>query len=129
MTPAAAIAALDRQLARHGEDIVISRVVKRGGINVTVLVTCRAFVRAVSADEIAGKITVDDLKVIISPTQIIAAGWPGMDENIVAGNAVDQRIPKSSDKVTVQGRPREIRAPKPKLLDGVWVRCDMVVAG
>lgn len=129
MTPDAVIAALDRQLARHGEDIVISRVVKRGGVNVTVSLTCRAFVQAVSADEIAGKITVDDLKVIISPTQIIAAGWPGADENIVAGNAVDQRIPKSSDKVLVQGRPREIKAPKPKLLDGVWVRSDMVVAG
>lgn len=129
MTPDAAIAALDRQLARHGEDIVISRVVKRGGVNVTVSVTCRAFVRAVSADEIAGKITVDDMKVIISPTQIIAAGWPGADENIVAGNAVDQRIPKSSDKVLVQGRPREIKAPKPKLLNGEWVRSDMVVAG
>lgn len=129
MTPAAAIAALDRQLAAHGEDIVITRIVKRGGVNVTESVTCRAFVRSVSADEIAGKITAEDLKVIISPTQILAAGWPGTDENIIAGNNVDQRLPKSSDKVVVQGRPREIRAPKPKLLKGIWVRSDLVVSG
>lgn len=129
MTPAAAIAALDRQLAAHGEDIAITRVVKRDGVNVTESITCRAFVKSVSADEIAGKITAEDLKVIISPTQIVAAGWPGTDENIISGNNVDQRVPKSSDKVVVQGRPREIRAPKPKLMNGVWVRSDMVVAG
>ncbi len=126
MTPDAAIAMLDRQLAKHGEDVVITRIVKRGGVNVTESVTCRAFVKLVSADEIVGKITADDLKIIISPTQILAAGWPGTDENIIAGNNVDQRIPKSSDKVLVQGRPREIRAPKPKLLNGVWVRSDLV---
>lgn len=129
MSPTEAIDALDRALAMAGEDIVINRVVRRSGANVTVSVTCRAFVRAVSADEIAGKITVDDLQVIISPTQIVAAGWPGADENIQPGNLVDQRMPKSSDRVTVQGRPREIRAPRPKLVNGVWVRSDMVVAG
>ncbi|MBO9631207.1 MAG: hypothetical protein J7516_17525, partial [Shinella sp.] len=128
MKPLAAIDMLDRQLAKHGEDIVITRIVKRGGVNVAETVTCRAFVKSVSADEIAGKIMAEDLKVIISPTQILDAGWPGTDENIIAGNNVDQRIPKSSDKVTVQGRPREIRAPKPKLMNGVWVRSDMVVA-
>lgn len=129
MEPAEAIDMLDRHLAAFGEDVVITRNVKRGGVPVTESVTCRAFVTQVTVAEIAGKITADDLKVIISPTQILAAEWPGTDDNIQPGNTVDQRIPKSSDKVTVQGRPREIRAPKPKLLNGVWVRSDMVVGG
>ncbi|MCD2183333.1 hypothetical protein [Rhizobium sp. GN54] len=128
-TPAGSIARLDAALSRRGEDIVISRQVKRSAASVKVEVACRALVRAVSADQIAGTITQNDLNVTLSPTEIAAAGWPGQDDNIVSGSAVDPRVPRTTDKVVIQGRERQVRASKAILMANVWVRTDMIVAG
>ncbi len=128
-TPAASIARLDASLSRRGEDVVISRVVKRSGASVKVDVPCRALVRTVSADEVAGTIVQNDLKVTISPTQIAAAAWPGQDENAVAGSAVDPQVPRATDKIVIQGRERQVKVSKPILMANVWVRTDMIVAG
>lgn len=128
-TPAGSIERLDASLSRRGEDIVISRVVKRSGASVKVEIPCRALVRTVSADEVAGTIVQNDLKVTISPTQIAAAGWPGQDENVVAGSAIDPRMPRATDKLIIQGRERQVKASKPILMANVWVRTDMIVAG
>ena len=128
-TPAGSIARLDASLTRRGEDVVISRVVKRSGASVKADVPCRALVRTVSADEVAGTIVQNDLKVTISPTQIAATGWPGQDENTVAGSTVDPRMPRATDKIVIQGRERQVKASKPILMANVWVRTDMIVAG
>lgn len=128
-TPAGSIARLDAALSRRGEDIVISRLVKRSAASVKVEVACRALVRAVSADQIAGTITQNDFSVTLSPTEIAAAGWPGQDDNIVSGSGVDPRAPRTTDKVVIQGRERQVKASKPILIANVWVRTDMIVAG
>jgi hypothetical protein len=128
-TPAGSIERLDASLSRRGEDVVISRVVKRSGASVKVEVACRGLVRTVSADEVAGTIVQNDLKVTISPTQIAAAGWPGQDENAVSGSNIDPRMPRATDKLIIQGRERQVKASKPILLANVWVRTDMIVAG
>lgn len=123
------IASLDSNLKAAGEDVMLRRTVKQGSSQVVVEVTCRAAVRSVSADEIAGTIAYNDLTVIISPTQIVNANWPGADGNIPAGNNVDQRLPKTTDKVVVQGRERQVKVSKPIFVANEWVRTDLVVAG
>lgn len=125
----AEIVALDNSLARAGENVTLRRTVKRAGADVPVDVVCRAGVRPVSADQIAGTITQNDLNVIMSPTQILAADWPGQNDNITPGNVVDQHLPKSTDKMIVQGKERQVRSAKPIYVDNVWVRTDLVVAG
>lgn len=128
-TPTGAISRLDAALAQHGEDIVLRRTVKRGGVDVDVSVTCRAFVRAVSAHEIVGTIAATDVNVIVSPAQILAADWPGQDDNVPGGSIVDRHHPRITDKAIVQGKPRQVKFSKPILMNGIWVRCDMVAGG
>jgi hypothetical protein len=128
-TPSGAIARLDAALAQHGEDIILRRTVRRSGVDVVVDVACRAFVRAVSAQEIVGSIKATDVNVVISPTEILAAGWPGQDDVTPAGLNADQHHPRITDTAIVQGKPRQVRLSKPILMGGTWVRCDMVAGG
>jgi hypothetical protein len=123
------IAALDAALERAGEDVTLTRTVKRGGGTVVSSVVCRAAVRSVSAEQIAGTITLNDLTVVIGPTEILAAGWPGTDDAVPGGSTVDQRLPKTTDSMVVQGRARQVKVSKPVFVGGVWVRTDLVVAG
>ncbi len=58
MTPSQAIAMLDRQLARHGEDVSLN-----GG-------TKRAFVRGYKPDELVGDVRQTDRLVVLSPTDL-----------------------------------------------------------
>lgn len=125
----AEIAALDGGLARAGEDIVIRRKAGSGSNQVNVDVKCRAVVRTVSADQIAGTITQNDVNVILSPTQILAAQWPGgVYEGPVASD-VDPRIPRVNDFAVVQGKQRQVKNAKPIFVGGVWVRMELVVSG
>ncbi len=125
----AEIDALNRALANYGEDVVLRRTVKRSGSNVVAEVTCRAAVRAVSAEQIVGTITQNSLNIVMSPSEIVAADWPGADDNIIVGSAVDKHLPRTTDKMVVQGKERQVQAAKPIYVNGVWVRTDLVVAG
>ncbi|MBB3591723.1 hypothetical protein FHX08_002067 [Rhizobium sp. BK529] len=124
MTPDHAIAQLDDQLLKHGEDILLSRRVS-GGPDAEV--TCRALVRGIRAEQIVGTITQLDLNVIISPTQILTAGWPSGDPP--APGAVDPRLPRVADFLVIKGRERQVKMSDPIYLHGQWVRCNLVVAG
>ena len=128
-TPAGMISRLDEALGRRGENIVLRRVVKRSGGSVDADVNVRAVVRVVGAEKVVGTITQSDLQVILSPTQIMAAGWPGADDNVVAGDATDRRLPDITDIVVVQGAPRQVKQTRPIFVGGVWVRHELVVAG
>lgn len=125
----AEIAALDSNLARAGEDVILRRVVTRSNVKVTMDVTCRAAVRGVSAEQIVGTIAATDLTVILSPTQIAAANWPGQDDGTPGGSTVDQSIPRINDSLVIQGKVRQIKVAKPIFVGGVWCRTDLVVAG
>lgn len=102
MTPAEwEIAELDASLADVGEDITLKRV-SGPLLSVVVSCECRAFVRGYQPDELVGGIMQTDKKVIMSPTQIIAKGWPG--PGALPLNDEDRRVPKKGDKVVIQGR-------------------------
>lgn len=93
MTPAAAIAMLDRSLAKNGEDIVIRRYVGSGDVRVPLDVTVRAHVRGYLPNELVGGIVQGDTKLILAPTQIVAAAWPG-----------PVGWPQVGDRIVIEGR-------------------------
>lgn len=120
MTPAQHIADLDVALAEDGEDIILRRIT--AGVNTDV--TCRAFVRGVSPEQLAAGVNQDNSNVIISPTEIIGAGWPGT--TLIAGDA---RVPTSNDWLVIAGRLRKIGFVAPIYVAGELVRMDIRVTG
>lgn len=122
------IARLDRSLAKNGEWITLRRVVgTTNSINIDV--KCRAFVRAFRPEELIGTISQTDSQVILSPTQIDEAQWPGGQPVSSSAFVPDPRIPKINDKCLIQGRVRNITFSKPILVDGELARIELTVAG
>lgn len=118
---------LDKSLQEDGEDIVLRRVV--GTTNrVFNDVTCRAFVRGYAPNELIAGITQQDSKVILSPTQINRAQWPGGQPPNTPG---DPRIPSKNrgDKAIIAGKERTIESATGIPIDGELVRIEMRVLG
>lgn len=118
MTPAAAIAALDRQLWLHGQDVVLRRYVMAAGVRTPVDATLRASVRDYRPDELAGGIVQGDTAVVLSPTGIIAAAWPGT-----------QDWPRVGDRIVIDGRERAVQAASVVRMAGTVVRINVQVRG
>ena len=113
MSPEHAIGALDRQMARHGQKVVLRRYTGTGNSRTkTDLADVPAFVRAVKADDLVGEVKQTSLRVTVSPSNIMSL-WPL----------------KTSDKALIDGVEREIIAVKPIKLADTLVRCDLVVTG
>src|SRR6266567_7466093 len=125
MSPQECIAALDRVLAEDGEDIILDRPIGTGNNVAPNKVKCRARVDAVSVQEIAAGITQTDQHVIISPTQIRQAQWPGGSVPASPPFDVDQSIPRINDKAIVQKRLRTVAFVDPRFVDGELVRVNM----
>ena len=117
MTPAQAIAQLDRKLAGIGEDIVLIR----GQGPTAARVTCRAKVSGFQNDELVGDLAQQDSLVIMSPTQIVAAGWPG------AGLGVS--TPIKGDRLRIQGFAKIVIGAAAVQLAGRTVRIEIRVRG
>jgi hypothetical protein len=125
MTPADALAMLDSQLAEHGETIVLRRLtLGPGGTQIPFSVNCLAFVRGYEPEQLVGGITQQDSRVILSPTQIVAAGWTSG-----RGPTEDRRIPMKNNQAVVQGRAKNVEAAVGKYLNGELVRIEMQVRG
>lgn len=108
MTPAEAIAMLDRQLADHGEDIGLRHM---SGGTVSLTETPRAFVRGYKPDEVVGAIAQGDGKITISPTGLASP-------------------PRFNDKTVIGGsKVRNIQAVEEIRLSGVIVRYNLQVRG
>lgn len=88
----------------------------------------RALVRAISAEEIAAGINQANRKVILSPTEIAAAGWPvGESPSTTVANP---SIPRANDKCIFEGRTWNVVAPvNPIYVNDVLVRIELQVAG
>ena len=68
------IAVLDRALTRAGEDIILRRVFGTAPNQTVVDVKCRAKVTAISAEQTVAGVPATTFEIIMSPTQIKAAG-------------------------------------------------------
>lgn len=124
MTPTQAVAALDRHLAAHGEDVILRRGL--GTQQVPVDAPVRAFVRGLRPEEIVGSLTQTASKVVLSPTDIEAAQWPGAQAGTIVG---DPRVPRRGDKVVIQGRARAVEFAAPIYLGGELTRIELTVLG
>jgi hypothetical protein len=106
VTPAAAIAMLDRQLARSGQTVEITK--PAGGDPVQ----ARAFVRVAKKDEIAGLVQQVWWKVILSPTGRGAA------------------LPlKKGDWIRIEDKKRAVEIYQPVRMADTLVRVELLVAG
>jgi hypothetical protein len=126
------IAALDRALARAGEDIILRRVIGTAPNQTAVDVKCRAKVKAINSEQTVAGIATTTFEVIISPTQIKAAQWPGGTPPQLPPFDVDQSIPRAglTDKVLMRGLPpMDVFFVDPVMLDGELVRINMKVKG
>lgn len=107
MSPSEAIAALDRQIAAHGQPVKVRQGNAAGGE-----VATRAFVRGMKPDEIAGAITQSDRRVVFSPSSVApsllrAGGFLVIDEAPAA----------------IIGKPETVK------INGVIVRINVAVKG
>lgn len=124
------IADLDMSLAADGEWIELRRLY--GTQLIPVSVTCRAFVRPVSAEELNSGITQDSSNVIMSPSEIIASGWPGPWTPSAAepvNPGIDRRVPKKNDKAVIKNKVRNVEVAKPIYVDNELVRIELRVLG
>lgn len=112
MTPAVAIASLDRQLAAHGEDVVLRRFTGIGQARTFTDATVRALVRDYRPDEIVGGIAQGDTEVALSPTGVLAGG-----------------LPKRGDQVVIDGGVRTVQGAPPLRISGTVVRINLQVRG
>lgn len=110
--------ALDAALAARGTDIVLRRVTGTAPSTSNTDVTVRAAVRSYQPQELVNGISQTDGGVIVSPTQILAANWPG-----------DGSLPRKLDKIVMAGRVRDIEVVDPIYINDELVRIEMRVLG
>ena len=124
----AEIDALDRALPRAGEDVILRRAV--GAQNqVFIDVRCKALVRSPTTQELVAGFKQTDSVVILSPTEIRRAQWPGGQPP----GTVHPELPRgggaSGDKVRLQGRFRNVESVNPIFVAGELVRIELKVLG
>lgn len=133
MSAAATIAALDRALAQGSSEIIKLRLVVGDALNaINVDVDCVARVDPVNAEQIAAGIKASDRNIIISPTQINQAQWPGGSLPAAQPLNPDPRIPVENGpyKVLMRGQnERTVVFVDPKFAFGELVRINMRVSG
>lgn len=110
MTPERAIAMLDRQLAKHGQDVTFKRPQDGSLAEKTV----KAFVRKAKPDTIAVGATQRTSDVLISPTGLDA--WP-------------DGYPDEDDWAEIVGADRSILSAEPIYMVNTLVRINLVVKG
>ncbi len=114
MSPADAIAMLDRQIAQHGQGITLRRVVANAP---AIEAPHRAFVRGYRPDELSGGLQQNDSLLILSPTKMPAA-FSGASNRI-----------RPNDKIEVSGRTRNVQFADHVEVGGVVVRINVTVRG
>ncbi|HEY8067069.1 MAG TPA: hypothetical protein VIF40_20440 [Methylosinus sp.] len=127
MTPGRARAALDRALALTGEPCRLERLLPSGVIHaVDVLAAVRDYT-AVEVGQSNGGLQAGFSKVIMSSSEIDAAGWPDLVTRATQ-TADDPRIPRRGDRLVHQGRVRIVQsawaAPR---VEGELVRIELSI--
>lgn len=124
------ISDLDEALVENGQDVTLRRVFGTGASAETVDVTVRANVRHLNQpEELIGGLTQDDLKLIMSTTQIFAADWPGQGSEGTGVHHIDRRIPRKNDKLIVNGRIYRVEYVNQIKIGDQVVRLEVVTKG
>lgn len=114
MTPAAAIASLDRQIGLHGQIVILRRYTGVGAARTSADTTVGAIVRDYRPDELVGGITQGDTQIVLSPTDVLAGGGA---------------MPQKGDQIVIEGKPRTIAAAPPVRVGNVIARINVQVKG
>jgi hypothetical protein len=128
MTPAQAIAMLDRQLAENGENVILRRRSGEPPDDTYQAVTCRARVDAAETSASPAGIRLSELAIIMSPTQINQAAWPGgVGVSVSSPDQIDLRFPveNDTDDLVIRGKARVITFVDAKVMNGVLVRLNL----
>lgn len=112
MTPASAIASLDRQLALHGQAVTLMRGDVATPDNTAALT---AFVRGKRREDMEGGASQTVRDVILSPTGLVAASWPD--------------VPKKGDWLTAEGVTRALLEVEVIRFGGSVIRYELKVKG
>ena len=126
MTPESAISALDRSLAVNGISVTLRRLAGSPPNQFNLDVQVQVFLRSFRPYELTGGIVGTDSKIILSPTQIADAQWPGGSNPTLS---VDPSIPVIGDKLIVAGRLRDVKLVNPIYLNSVLVRIELAIKG
>jgi hypothetical protein len=122
------IADLDDALMEYGDDVILRRRIA----NVAHDLPCKAHVTAYRLRDTElvtnTAISQEDLVVIMSPSEIAAAGWPGSTPTTVDQLTFDQ-LPRKGDKLVIRNKERNIEVVDPHRPGGTVVRFDMRVLG
>lgn len=122
------IDALDRALAKAGQTIVLRRLYGQAPNVVNVdSPAIPAAVRSPSNEELAAGYAQTDSVVILSPTGIADAQWPGGE--LPSATVADPSMPRRNDKVVIDVRARNVELVKPFVVGGELVRIEMRVLG
>lgn len=89
----------------------------------------RAIIRGYTPQELVGGITQTDSLVVISPTDLIRAQWPGGQTPVSGLFVSDPFLPVKGDYVILQGRLRIIEVVGPIYVGPELVRIEMRVIG
>lgn len=118
MTPEQAISMLDRQIAKNGQPVTLRRLPSTD-------VDVSGLVRSNTATELIAGLVQGESLVIVSPTQINAAGWPGTQE---AGKR-DIRVPSKNrgDIVVVNNEQRAVQNANAFYIGDTLVRIEITV--
>lgn len=119
------LADLDDFLATDGQDIILRRTANATNLDCP----CRAFVRRYDPSQLAGQVQQGDSQVVISPTDINRAQWPGGVPITSPPAAIDPRIPLVTDRVVIAGRVRTIVLVEPIYFNGELSRINLQVRG
>lgn len=123
------VGALDRALARAGEDVILRRVTGFGPSQTRRDALCRAFIRGYQPHELTASVIQGDTKVTISPSDIEAALWPDGVSVTSTPAGVDPRVPRPGDELVINGLARAVKAAAPLYVAGELVRIDLQVRG
>lgn len=119
------VSSLDRANAVAGEWVTLKRMEPGTSPPIYRAVSCRATVRGVRPEEVIGTIKLTDVRIIMSPTEISRAGWPGL----ATGKPADKSVPMINDKVVVKGREMQISFADIIYVGDAWVRANLIASG
>jgi hypothetical protein len=126
------LAQLDRRLERRGEDIILRKRTISGSTISNLDCTVPAIVRALTLEELVGSISQQNFFIIISPTHLLRAQWPGGRTPATTGGLItpsDPRVPATTDQVVIRGAAKAIQRVAPIFDAGTCVRIELSVLG
>lgn len=114
-------ARLDAALARVGQTVKLYRSTTSGSP-----VTCKAKPKTFNPEQLqnGGNVNQDDLVLIMSPTEIINAGWSSG-----ASSPQDTRIPVNGNIIVINGRSRKVETTTPIFVNDELVRLEVLLKG